>query len=73
MQDKNFGSSTMVDTGTSLRIYINQSDVSAFRELIQRGANLWPDAPPAMKQFADLVTTGHILQDYSTEVASTKK
>ena len=36
----------------------------AFQELIQRGANLWPDAPPEIKEFADKVTVGHVQQDY---------
>ena len=35
-----------------------------FQELIQRGANLWPDAPPEIKEFADLVTNGTVMQDY---------
>jgi len=37
---------------------------SAFQQLIQRGANLWPDAPPEIKEFADLVTNGKVMQDY---------
>ena len=36
----------------------------SFQELIQRGANLWPDAPPEIKEFADLVTNGKVMQDY---------
>ena len=28
----------------------------AFQELIQRGTNLWPDASPEIKEFADRVT-----------------
>ena len=35
-----------------------------FQELIQRGANLWPDAHPSIKAFADVVTTGTVQQDY---------
>lgn len=38
-----------------------------FQELVQRGANLWPDAPPAIKEFADLVTTGKVQQDYRAQ------
>jgi NTP pyrophosphatase (non-canonical NTP hydrolase) len=45
-------------------------DVSAFRELIQRGANLWPDAPPEIKAFADWVTTGKIMQDYHAQAGT---
>lgn len=36
----------------------------SFQELIQRGSNLWPDAPPEIKEFADLVTNGKVMQDY---------
>jgi len=38
-----------------------------FQTLIQRGANLWPDAPPAMKRLADLVTNGKVMQDYDAQ------
>jgi hypothetical protein len=39
-------------------------DWKLFQELVQRGANLWPDAPPHIKEFADLVTNGKVMQDY---------
>lgn len=35
-----------------------------FQQLIQRGAQTWADAPPAMKELADLVTNGQVLQNY---------
>jgi len=38
--------------------------VGAFKELVQRGSNLWPDAPPVIKEFADVITTGSVQQDY---------
>lgn len=41
--------------------------LAAFKELVQRGANLWPDAPPEIKTFADEVTNGRILQDYESQ------
>lgn len=46
-----------------------------FQELIQRGSNLWPDAPPEIKRFADLVTNGKVMQDYDAQShsSSTKK
>ena len=37
-----------------------------FRELVQRATNLWPDASPAIKAFADQVTSGKLMQDYSS-------
>lgn len=44
------------------------ADIAAFKQLIQRGANLWPDAPPEIKEFADLVTTGQVQQNYRAQV-----
>lgn len=52
------------------RIYCN-ADWESFQELIQRGANLWPDAPPEIKDFADLVTNGKVMQDYYRQVLTT--
>lgn len=48
------------------RINAHVSD-TAFKQLIQRGANLWPDAPPEIKEFADLITNGKVLQDYRAQ------
>ena len=41
-----------------------KEDIEKFKELVQRATNLWPDAPPAIKEFADVVTSGNSLQDY---------
>lgn len=45
-----------------------------FKELVNRATNLWPDAPPEIKEFADLVTNWDWhkgpLQDYSTQDTS---
>lgn len=38
-----------------------------FQELIQRGSNLWPDASPEIKEFADRVTVGRVQQDYYSQ------
>jgi hypothetical protein len=43
------------------------ASINSFKELVQRGANLWPDAPAEIKEFADLVTTGQVLQDYKAQ------
>jgi hypothetical protein len=53
-------------------IAIPVANYGAFQELIQRGANLWPDAPPAIKEFADLVTSGRVMQDYRKQDTSKK-
>lgn len=54
------------DTTVELKgiIVIEHSFWPQFQELVYRGVNLWPDARPEMKEFADLITEGKVLQDY---------
>lgn len=40
------------------------ADYKMFQELVQRGSNLWPDAPAEVKAFADMVTNGQVMQEY---------
>lgn len=55
-------------------IVINLPSMGAFQELVHRATNLWPDAPPEIKEFADVITNGHILQDYyGQDTSPTKK
>lgn len=50
---------------TGIAVIVDDAtDLVAFKELIQRGANLWPDAPPAIKSLADMVTNGKEMQPY---------
>lgn len=44
-----------------------EASIKEFKELVQRGTNLWPDASPDIKEFADLVTNGRVLQDYRAQ------
>ena len=44
-----------------------------FKTAIQRAANLWPDASPEFKEFADLITNGEIMQLYKQQDTSPKK
>lgn len=53
--------------GGSIVINIPFEHAKEFKELVQRGTNLWPDASPDIKEFADLVTNGRILQDYRAQ------
>jgi hypothetical protein len=46
---------------------IGADSVNRFRELVHRAVNLWPDAHPEIKEFADLVTEGRVQQDYSKQ------
>ena len=45
-------------------IVITDASIKRFQELVQRGTNLWPDAHPEIKETADIITTGSILQNY---------
>jgi hypothetical protein len=45
-------------------IIIPDDAVEVFKQLVQRGAQTWADAPADIKEFADLITTGKILQNY---------
>lgn len=59
--------------GVSIKVLVaGEETTAAFIELIQRGANLWPDAPPEIKEIADLVTNGEIMQEYSHQRGSPK-
>jgi hypothetical protein len=53
-------------------IVVEPLAAEVFQELVQRATNLWPDAPPIVKEFADVITTGHILQDYHSQDTSKK-
>lgn len=48
----------------SLRVYVDPESGPIFKQLVQRAANLWPDAPAEIKAFADEVTVGHVQQPY---------
>lgn len=52
------------DNGQRINAHVSDA---VFKELVQRGANLWPDAPPEIKEFADRVTTGRVQQDYRAQ------
>lgn len=51
-----------------LMISIHSTESLAhFQELVHRAVNLWPDAHPEIKEFADKVTNGKVMQDYRTQ------
>lgn len=54
---------TRMITG-EVRIRVLPGTEAKFAELIQRGANLWPDAPGYIKEFADIITNGAVIQEY---------
>ena len=48
-----------------ISIEVPPSHSAAFIGLVNRAAGMWPDAHPAIKEFADKVTNdGKIMQDY---------
>lgn len=50
----------------ALVIEVTAADAESFKELVHRATNLWPDASPEIKRFADLITNdGVLMQDYS--------
>jgi hypothetical protein len=57
----------------TISIVVDPESMAAFQELVHRGANLWPDAPPEIKEFADIVTNGYAMQDYYSLCKSSNK
>jgi hypothetical protein len=62
-----FGRFICDEDASATAIMVREDSWKSFQELIQRGANLWPDAPPEIKKFADLVTTGQVMQEYAPQ------
>jgi hypothetical protein len=56
-----------------LYIEVEADSLANFIELVRRGANLWPDAPPEIKEFHDMLRHGKVLQDYRAQDTSSKK
>lgn len=56
----------IVDSG-HLTVYLSPKALPAFKSLVQRAMNTWPDAPAELKEFADLLLEGKILQDYKSQ------
>lgn len=42
----------------------SEESISAFKEAIRRATNCWPDAHPEMKELADMLEHGKVLQNY---------
>ena len=63
------GSHTINSSDGTLTVCLDNTVEDAFKELIQRGANLWPDAPWQIKELADLITSGQVMQNYQKQEA----
>lgn len=57
------------DRPDSLRMQVNITgeQIEQFKTLVNRAMNTWDRAPAELKEFADMVTEGKILQDYSAQ------
>lgn len=56
---------TIVVSSAALYLIIEGADdIAAFKKLVQQGSNLEPNMTASMKELADLVTSGEILQNY---------
>ncbi len=60
----------VITTPTNKVLIIPSELQPAFNELVFRATNLWPDAPAAIKDFADTLVHGHPLQDYAAQDTS---
>ena len=45
-------------------IVLDAEDMEAFRQMVFRATNLWPDAPISIKEFSDEVIHGEHMQNY---------
>lgn len=54
------------DLGTVAKAVVAETaaDWEHMQQIMQRATNLWPDAPANIKQVADIVTSGKVLQSY---------
>jgi hypothetical protein len=51
-----------------IQVSVDLNMIPHFKTLVQRALNTWPDAPPELKEFADLLLEGKVLQDYHSQV-----
>lgn len=47
--------------------------MEAFKEMVARACNVWPDAPDCIKEFHDILIHGHALQDYYAQPRFTRR
>ena len=51
----------------ALHIEIAPGAIPDFTKLVRRGSNTWDAAPVAVKQLVDILTVGHIQQNYAAQ------
>lgn len=54
----------VIDKRSFATHYIVSNDlVPAFKQMVRRALNVWPDCHPALKEFGDMLEHGRLLQD----------
>lgn len=46
-------------------IEVEEDCLEIFAQMVSRALNTWDDAPPDLKQLGDMLSHGHVLQDYT--------
>jgi len=59
--------SVIKNADDDLIIWSTKQHLEAIKQMVHRAVNTWPDAPPEIKELADLVTVGHVQQDYKSQ------
>jgi hypothetical protein len=54
------------DSTPRINIRLSGKSLENFKKMVSRGMNTWDSAPAELKEFADLLIEGKILQDYSS-------
>lgn len=57
----------LVGEESILDIRVLEDEVLAFKEMVARACNVWPDAPAEIKEFHDILLHGKPLQDYYSQ------
>lgn len=54
------------DSGNQIIVLDSAESIVAFKQLLARACNCWPDAPVEIKELHDKVIHGHVLQNYKS-------
>jgi hypothetical protein len=60
------------EDGSFIQIILTDDSKEHFTTAMNRALNCWPDAPPELKELADMLNHGKILQDYYSQDTSKK-
>jgi hypothetical protein len=54
-------------------IEITPDSLTAFKLMLSRACNVWPDAPVEIKELHDILVHGELLQDYRSQPKFTRR